>query len=42
MGLEELIEQGEILISNAHEGHFDSYVDYNYYDEWRRMALMLL
>lgn len=42
MTLDELIRQGDNLLNSAITDSFDSYVDYNIFDEWRRLALMFL
>lgn len=42
MAIEELIKIGENLLSSAHNDNYDSYVDYNSFDEWRRLSLMYL
>lgn len=42
MAIEELIKQGEALLLDVHEDRFDTYVDYNKFDEWQRLSLMFL
>lgn len=42
MTIDELIQQGDQLLRNAITDSFDSYVDYNSFDEWRRLSLMFL
>ena len=34
MAIEELIKQGEALLLDVHEDRFDTYVDYNKFDEY--------
>lgn len=42
MTLEELIKQGEFLLGTTTSDSYESYVDYNSFDEWRRLSLMYL
>ena len=42
MTIDELITWGDHLMSTAHFDGIESYVDYENFDEWRRMALMFL
>lgn len=42
MSIDELIEQGEIILASEHEGMLGPYVDTKTYDPWKRLALMYL
>lgn len=42
MNLNELIEEGEIILSKKKDGQFDEYVENDKYDPWKRRALMYL
>lgn len=42
MSLDELIEEGEYILANVHEGTLYDYVDSKQYDPWKRKALMFL